>query len=440
MSNKKYVTNFDILDSAVWVKDTDNYNNVNGKYIAIIGDSNSAGAGWWVWQGLERDETNDGFAPMLREFFNDSTVKNYSVNGAGLLNPDGSGTPQLDEQINQIGGTPDYLIIWLGNNFLQSITTNTRYAEKVGSLQLNEWNNFPTDTIYGQLNNLIKTAKTRYPLCKIITMFRPTRHDINNKNMNYIFASYRKILQKWSVPIIDLEAYLNASYYNSEQLARYYTSATDNHLTETAFRELVGPIVISALLNNCEITSYKNSNVIYVAGGDGTNETQILNAIQQYEQDEPNDTGTYAKPVVFTGSGASWRFGLLFKFKAGSENNYQLVTWQTASGKMMNYRKMFQNETFIKSEILQTQELSAGVDFKTLDTGIYVMMDNVFSASTNKPNTPSQSGGVLVVMQPFGSLKTRILFFVSHYAQCPLYKGFYTNNSASITWINLSSL
>ena len=104
MADKKYVTNFELMDNTVWVRDNENYNNVNGKYIAIIGDSNSAGAGWWVWQGLERDNTNDGFAPMLREFFTDSVVNNYSVNGAGLYNPDGSGTLQLDVQLNEIGG------------------------------------------------------------------------------------------------------------------------------------------------------------------------------------------------------------------------------------------------------------------------------------------------------------------------------------------------
>lgn len=355
MSEKKYVTNFDILDETVWVKDEDLTNNVatnfestntalnnldlntdslSGKTIAIIGSSNADGTGWWQPSGQTKDETNDGFAVYLRQ--KGATVRNFAVGGSGIIDIDG--LPTYEQQFNAIvsaGINPDILIIWMGYNDLLKIcsATTAENASRFGYPNLVSWNALTGNTWCDKFDSLLRTAKVTYPECKVIVCLRTSYIQNMNKNLNYFMSCCTKIARKYFIPIFDMDYYCQAPINIPELKAVYY--AQDGHFNEKMYMEVIGPALHKFIINNDIGVNYKDSDLLYtnVPILASNVDSNIDNAITNWLGNIPFDNTWLTKAVCLTDSGAQNAFMIVGRVSA----TVWVALWLRTSGAITFY-------------------------------------------------------------------------------------------------------
>ena len=215
--------------------------------IAVIGDSNAAGFGWWRGNVANKTNENDGYCAVLREFYPDATIDNYSVSGARLKGTEGNvGKIQCDNLINS-GKTYEYIIIQLGWNdigFIMNTTENvTGYCPdlKSSAIHIEDYS-----TCVKALITIINRLKAYSPTSKIIYLCR----EYQAAGAAYLYPMYQAFFKQifetcymMNIPILNLET----NYINSSQQNRYYYDAI--HWNESAYREYVTPRIIEFINN-----------------------------------------------------------------------------------------------------------------------------------------------------------------------------------------------
>lgn len=219
--------------------------------LAVIGDSNAEGYGWWEGNRTNKTNENDGYCAILRELYPESTIDNYSLSGATLRGENEySGKAQCDALINS-GKSYDYVIIQLGmndmNNVMETYNNVVGYCPTLRSSAVQITNDY--STCVKSLCSIINRIRTYSPTTKIIYLAREYQAVGSPWFYPVYCAFFKQIFDTcylMSIPILNLETnYINTS--NSEQKEAFYYDTI--HWGERAYREYVTPRIIEFIDN-----------------------------------------------------------------------------------------------------------------------------------------------------------------------------------------------
>lgn len=215
--------------------------------LAIIGDSNAAGFGWWRGNVADKTLENDGYAAVLRELYPDAVIDNYAVSGALLRGETGNvGKIQCDQLIES-GKSYEYIIIQLGWNDLGFIMNSTdNVIGYCPDLKSSAVNTVDYSTCVKALITIINRLKSYLPDARIIYLCR----EYQAAGAAYLYPMYQAAFKQifetcylMNVPILNLET----NFINSAQQRKFYYDAI--HWNEAAYREYVTPRIIAFLTN-----------------------------------------------------------------------------------------------------------------------------------------------------------------------------------------------
>lgn len=238
-------------DFKIWLKTFIQSRKIELHSLAVIGDSNAEGFGWWEGDVSNKTLENDGYCAILREFYPDAVIDNYAVSGALLRGDTGNvAKVQCDNLLNS-GKRYEYVIIQAGMNDMGTILGTTDnivgYCPALKSSASNIVNDYTT--CVRSLVSMINRIRNASPDTKIIYLVREYLAVGAPYYYEIYCALYKQIFQTcylMNVPILNLEGnYINSS--NLSQKASYYF---DNiHWNETAYRDYVTPRIIEFFNN-----------------------------------------------------------------------------------------------------------------------------------------------------------------------------------------------
>ena len=230
-----------------WLKMYINSRKMEISSLAVIGDSNAEGYGWWGGNSLNKTNENDGYCAVLRELYPDATIDNYSVSGAFLRGISGNTAKEQCDALIRSGKTYEYVIIQVGMNDLQTIMNTTNnivgYAptSKAKAMAISDYN-----TCVRSLCAIINRLRAYSASTKIIYMVR----EFQSGGVAYLYEMYCAFLKQifntcylMNVPILNLES----NFINSTQNPLNYYDVI--HWNENAYRNYVTPKLIEFLGN-----------------------------------------------------------------------------------------------------------------------------------------------------------------------------------------------
>lgn len=285
------------VEFSEWLKTYIESRKIELHSLAIIGDSNAAGYGWWEGNAANKTLENDGYAAVLREFYPDAVIDNYAISGALLRGDTGNvGKIQLDSMLDS-GKTYDYVIIQLGMNDMNTILNTTNNV--VGYCPALKSNAVTIDNDYStcvrSLITMINRIRNAAPQTKIIYLVREYLAVGAPYFYELYCAMYKQIFDTcylMNVPVLNLEGnYITSS--TASQKALYYF---DNiHWNETAYRSYVTPRIISFLNNPVSSSLMSNDYMLLccavtdcIRGYDGNQfnvSTQLKTALEYVHSD-----------------------------------------------------------------------------------------------------------------------------------------------------------
>lgn len=306
--------------------------------LAVIGDSNAEGYGWWEGSRANKTNENDGYCAVLRELYPDSTIDNYSLSGSTLRGEgDYSGKVQCDALINS-GKNYDYVIIQLGMNDMHSIMETydniVGYcpSQRSGAAQItNDYS-----TCVRALCSIVNRIITYSPTTKIIYIVREYQATGTAWNYPIYCAFYKQIFDTcylMSVPILNLETnYINSTH--SGQREEFYYDTI--HWGERAYREYVTPRIIEFINNPITSGLIGNDYLFLCCGindiirGDNNNNYEVSDNLKNaldYIRTDSSYLSFHGAFIMTIGSG-NFMFGditnvgvtLLAKFRRAIQN------------------------------------------------------------------------------------------------------------------------
>lgn len=219
--------------------------------LAVIGDSNAEGFGWWGGDVSNKTLENDGYCAVLREFYPSAIIDNYAVSGALLHGTTGNvAKVQCDNLLNS-GKQYEYVIIQCGMNDMGTILNTTDNVVGYCPVLKSTASTITEDysTCVRSLISMINRIRNASPTTKIIYMVREYLAVGAPYYYEIYCALYKQIFQTcylMNVPILNLEG----NFINSSNLAQKASYYFDNiHWNEQAYRNYVTPRLIEFINN-----------------------------------------------------------------------------------------------------------------------------------------------------------------------------------------------
>lgn len=286
------------------------------KSLAVVGDSNAEGFGWWEGDPANKTDENDGYCAVLRELYPEAIIDNYSVSGAKLR-----GADQINAQVDTMLATEkkyQYVIIQGGMNDLADIYESTvnivGYAGTLKSQAIAKDEDF--STMVSSLCSMCRKIRHDMPEAKILFVTREYNGGANYAYMFYnaMFAEIWKTCYLIGVPWLNLETD-NITSLNIGQKAVYYYDTV--HWNEKAYRDIVTPALIEFInhpvcqnpmtpkyaILYCRFDQvFHDASTAYVGG------TQLEYAVEQlFQSSHYNFTGA----LLFASTPSLWASGII---------------------------------------------------------------------------------------------------------------------------------
>ena len=224
--------------------------------LAVIGDSNAEGYGWWGGNVLDKTSENDGYCAVLRELYPDAVIDNYSSTGALLRGSTGNVAKEQCDALIRSQKQYEYIIIQVGMNDLGTIMGNTdNIVGYCPSLKSTAMTIADYSSCVRSLITIINRLRVYSPNAKIIYLVREYQASGSPYLYPMYCAFFKQIFETcylMNVPILNLET----DYINSDQNSSNYFDTI--HWNENAYRNYVTPRLIEFI--NHPVTSGLISN------------------------------------------------------------------------------------------------------------------------------------------------------------------------------------
>lgn len=218
--------------------------------LAVLGDSNAEGYGWWEGNRENKTYKNDGYCAVLREIYPNAVIDNYSYSGACFRNGAANSMVEQTTALLNSGKTYEHIIVQFGYNDIMS--RNDVDSDPFGYCLSNKSRNLQrTDinTSLGAIGYNINLIKTTMPSAKIMFVFRENNYsDEHLQQVHDAFFHQLFIMcNVLGIPVVDLQADNISSLVNSQKTLFYYD---DIHWNERCYRNVITPIILSAISGN----------------------------------------------------------------------------------------------------------------------------------------------------------------------------------------------
>lgn len=259
-----------ILGTDVYLKDEWIRNRIKGlnlTSLAVIGDSNAAGAGWQASTGEAKSEANDGYCAVLRELYPSARIDNYAVNGATIKKSTNYIGTQVTSVINS-RVSYQYIIIQAGFNDIAGMRADNSFS--IGYSDITRVDNLAyTDEtkMITALGSYIKKLKDKFPSAKIMFISRESQYKDAWAQFAYwnFYNELSKFCECVGITLLNL-AYDNISSNITGQRNLYYYD--DVHWNEKAYREIITPAILSAWIENGKGSPVTYPSCMYMGAND----------------------------------------------------------------------------------------------------------------------------------------------------------------------------
>lgn len=209
------------------------FSTLYGKSLYVDGDSIALGAG-------TQDTTS--YAELLRDKYN-MTMTKKAVGGTTVTIQDGK-TNSILERVRANVGTYDYVVIEGGiNDVFNDVAVGTITNDFVTTLDEN--------TYCGAMEALCKELLISFMNCKkiFVLIHRKSMSSIYPEKQDRYFDLAVQILNKWSIPYIDLRKECNLSGWSDEWVNLYFSNdnGKDTHPNELAYEKFYLPLIEAKL-------------------------------------------------------------------------------------------------------------------------------------------------------------------------------------------------
>ena len=219
---------------------------INGMDITIIGDSIMKGYG----------NQDRGFEYYFSKKLYKSKISNYAQDAATISNNNGTNYTVIKDEINNIEGYPQVILLDGGANDIMGYNIGTYpYSNQkpIGTVNLETKEVSPGDTVISNFEETIKLLKEKYPLSKIcyVQMFLIDDETIDHITVNEsikpelkqrrddLWKEIKITCDKWNIDYIDV----SSKFYNT---GIKYRQADWIHINEDGYR-FITPFVIKEL-------------------------------------------------------------------------------------------------------------------------------------------------------------------------------------------------
>ena len=286
-------------DFETWLKTFIQSRKIELHSLAVIGDSNAAGFGWWGGDVSNKTLENDGYCAVLRELYPDAVIDNYAVSGALLRGDTGNvAKVQCDNLINS-GKRYEYVIIQVGMNDLGTIMENSNnvvgYCPSLKSTASHITDDYTT--CVKSLISIVNRIVSYSPSTRIIYLVR----EYQAAGATYLYPMYCALFKQifetcylMNVPILNLETNFINSAITAQRQSYYYDAI---HWAESAYRNYVTPRIIEFINNPISSGLISNEylflccSVQDVIRGDAGNSYEVnerlRNALDYIRNDSP---------------------------------------------------------------------------------------------------------------------------------------------------------
>lgn len=255
------VSKFNLLGEEIGIKDKflrDRITGLDLKSLAVIGDSNAEGLGWWK-EISKKTIKNDGYCAVLRELYPNAVIDNYSVSGSTMMTSNLYLLPQVENMLNS-KKEYQHCIIQAGfNDISQFISSGTMFVgecpiDRTKALAIDN-----TNTIINAFCFYVNKIKRALPKCKIHLLIRESQFDESASQIAYL-----DMLHELSIAcsVIGVDFWNLATDQITSNLANMYEIYYYDriHWNELAYREIVTPFIISGLIgySSCIPTPIQN--------------------------------------------------------------------------------------------------------------------------------------------------------------------------------------
>lgn len=215
---------------------------INNKNIVILGDSNAA-----LYQA-----TN-----MLDNSLSGVTVQKLAVGGATFADTGNSILTQLEN----ITGTPDYIIIWCGNNDIARFASGTfDYIGQPDYTNMYNWQTQNKQTMFGAVNYLLGYIRTNYPTARVLGVLRTFTTTRPLQRVAFCWYIVNKLFQRWNCGVLDLEKTSNITEYIAA--SKSANMVDDVHYSDAAL-QFINSKIVGELQTGCSGVTEVENNVLY---------------------------------------------------------------------------------------------------------------------------------------------------------------------------------
>ena len=247
------VSKFNLLGEEINIKDEflrDRITGLDISSLAVIGDSNAEGYGWWKGDISKKTNKNDGYCAVLRELYPNAVIDNYSVSGATLSVSGNYLLPQLENLLNS-RKQYQHIIIQAGFNDIVSKINGTENFIGITPLSRNEcFNKNSYENCIDSFCSYISKIKNALPESKIHFLMRESQYnDSSVHQLAYIHmhSELSVACQIMGVDFIDC-SYNGINSTMKSTLDIYYYDGV--HWNENAYRKIITPFIISHFIGN----------------------------------------------------------------------------------------------------------------------------------------------------------------------------------------------
>ena len=305
------------------------------KSLAVIGDSNAEGMGWWKEWGKKTDK-NDGYCAVLRELFPDAKIDNFSVSGATICRGENYIGSQVDRVIDT-GYKYQNIFIQAGFNDISHYTA-LKTVNFIGTTpQAKDYIISQTDetTMINSLSVAFRKLSSAIPEAKIFFILRESNYGLN--------TSYQMAYINFVNEVASLCNIMGVTFWNfAEDGLSYNIQSKRNlyysdpvHWNEKAFRDVITPLIIkglmgfpiscSSLMNVLEIETFDYTDIF------NSNTTPVDN-IKLWLKSLPINYAFYG--LMYSGNNISWLAEIIrrdalthCKFTRNNNNQYTIIEY-----------------------------------------------------------------------------------------------------------------
>lgn len=283
------VSKFNILGEEIDIKDKflrDKITGLDLKSLAVIGDSNAEGYGWWKGDRSKKTNQNDGYCAVLRELYPNAVIDNYSVSGATLSVSGNYLLPQLENLLNS-SKQYQHIIIQAGfNDIVQKINGNENFIgitpySRNSCLEKNSYTNC-SDAFCSYVSKI----KQGLPEAKIHFLMRESQYKNDSIEQLAYIDLHTQIARACEIIGVDfIDCAYDGITSNLTNISNIYFYDSI-HWNEKAFRDIITPFIISHFIGN-NFGSFNNSDEIMVINSIGqeelfNNDVTISEGIQKF--------------------------------------------------------------------------------------------------------------------------------------------------------------